>query len=167
MSKQWYLLSSKTHKDSIAEQHLSEQGYEVYRPLAQRSRKRNNKILKVTESLFPSYMFVSLDVSKDQWAPIRSTIGVNKIISFGQTPAVVPNEVIHSIKMSEERMGKKVIDLDRFKSGDHVSINSGAFKDINSIFLNYDGEQRAMILVGIMGTVAKVRVSSSELVALN
>ena len=163
LGKQWYLISSKPKRDSVAEQHLFEQGYEVYRPLVSRLRKRSNKFIEVTESLFPGYIFISLDAKRDDWSPIRSTVGVNRIVSFGSQPALVPKGIINSIKEAEKSIGEKVINLDRFKAGDGVTMQSGAFKGIQSIFLNYNGKERAMILIKIMSAETKVTVPVVEL----
>jgi transcriptional antiterminator RfaH len=163
--KHWYLLSSKPHKDALAEEQLLIQGYEVYRPLAQRLRKRRGKMLKLTESLFPRYMFVHLDTLDDNWAPIRSTYGVNQIIRFGNEPAQVPQELIDQLKQNEAALGEKAIDLDRFHKGEQVILTDGPFKGLSGVFLSYDGEERAMVLLEIMHSQTKLGISPASLLA--
>lgn len=163
--KHWYLLSSKPHKDALAEEQLLIQGYEVYRPLAQRLRKRRGKMLKLTESLFPRYMFVHLDTLDDNWAPIRSTYGVNQIIRFGNEPAQVPQELIDQLKQNEAALGEKAIDLDRFHKGEQVILTDGPFKGLSGAFLSYDGEERAMVLLEIMHSQTKLGISPANLLA--
>ncbi|MEZ5476263.1 MAG: transcription/translation regulatory transformer protein RfaH [Thiolinea sp.] len=163
--KNWYLLSSKPHKDALAEEQLGNQGYEVYRPLAQRLRKRRGKMIKAVESLFPRYMFIRLDTLEDNWAPIRSTLGVNQIIRFGQEPALVPDNLIQTLRSTEEQLGEKAIDLDRFHHGDRVIPTGGPFKGLNGIFLSYDGEERAMVLLEIMHSQTKLVISPAKLIA--
>lgn len=36
------------------------------------------------ESLFPGYLFIQLDQLNDNWHPIRSTRGVNQLVTFGK-----------------------------------------------------------------------------------
>lgn len=163
--KNWYLLSSKPHKDAQAEEQLLNQGYEIYRPLAQRLRKRRGKMVKVTESLFPRYMFIELDMLEDNWAPIRSTYGVSQIIRFGNEPTPVPGELITTLKQNEESLGEKAIDLDRFHAGDQVILTDGPFKGLNGAFLSYDGEQRAMVLLEIMNSQTKLTICPSKLLS--
>ena len=163
--KNWYLLSCKPHKDEVAEQQLINQDYEIYRPLAQRLRKRRGKMVKVVESLFPRYMFICLDRLADNWAPIRSTIGVNKIIAFGDEPAVVDHNLIAALRAEESVLGEKAIDLDRFHRDDNVIITDGPFKGLNGRFLSYDGEERAMVLLEIMHTPTKLAISPASLLA--
>ena len=163
--KNWYLLSSKPHKDEVAEHQLINQNYEVYRPLAQRLRKRRGKMVKVIESLFPRYMFIRLDTLADNWAPIRSTIGVSKIISFGNEPAVVHDDLINGLRAEENTLGEKAIDLDRFHKDDVVLITDGPFKGMNGRFLSYDGEERAMVLLEIMHSQTKLPITPASLIA--
>lgn len=163
--KHWYLLSSKPHKDALAEEQLLIQGYEVYRPLAQRLRKRRGKMLKVTESLFPRYMFINLDTLDDNWAPIRSTYGVSQIIRFGNEPARVPEPLIDALKENETAFGEKAIDLDRFHKGEQVILTDGPFKGLTGVFLSYDGEERAMVLLEIMHSQTRLGISPAKLIA--
>lgn len=165
LEKHWYLLNSKPHKDALAEEQLNNQGYEVYRPLAQRLRKRRGSMIKVTESLFPRYMFIRLDTLADNWAPIRSTFGVNQIIRFGSEPALVPEEIITTLRSTEEQLGEKAIDLDRFHKGEQVILTDGPFRGLNGVFLSYDGEERAMVLLEIMHSKTKLAISPAKLIA--
>ncbi len=164
-ARQWYLLTSKPHKDALAEEELCKQGYEVYRPLAQRLRKRREKMVKVVESLFPRYMFIHLNTLDDNWAPIRSTKGVNHFVRFGIEPAIVPGNLIIALRQQEGILGEKAIDLDRFHEGDSVIPTDGPFKGLRGIFMSYDGEERAIILLEIMTKQARLVISPAKLLA--
>lgn len=162
-SKNWYLLTSKPQKDAYAETQLVNQGYKVYRPLAKRIRKRRQKLTEVLESLFPRYIFIHLDQVHDNWAPIRSTRGVSGIVKFGDEPAIVPESIIKTLKQNEDEFSERAINLDRFKKGDKVIIESGPYADLKAIFDAYNGEQRAIILLSMLNTVAKLSISPVHL----
>ena len=161
--KHWYLLTSKPQNDAYAETHLINQGYEVYRPLAKRLRKRRQKVAEVIESLFPRYLFIHLDRTSDNWSPIRFTRGVTGFVKFGTNPAVVPDSIIETIKHNEDELSQKAIDLDRFKKGEKVMIESGPYVGLNAVFEAYDGDQRAMILLNMLNTTAKLSISPAQL----
>lgn len=151
--RHWYLLTSKPHKDELAQENLVKQEYEVYRPLAKRLRKQRGKMVQVTESLFPRYMFIHLDDGlEDNWAPIRSTLGVSGIVRFGITnlPTPVPDKLITTLKEQEDILGERAIDLDRFHQGDKVIITDGPFCGLEAVFQQYDGENRAIILIKLL-----------------
>lgn len=163
--RHWYLLTSKPHKDALAEEHLRRQGYHIYRPLAQRLRKRGGKIQTVTESLFPRYIFIHLDQLNDNWRPIRSTLGVQGFVRFGVEPAQVPHRLITDIQSQAESLGAKAIDLDRFHKGDTVMLKDGPYQGLRGIFLSYNGEERAMILMDILHCKASLEVDTVKLIA--
>lgn len=163
--RQWYLLTSKPFKDELAEIELGKQGYEVYRPLAQRLRKQRGKLVKKTESLFPRYLFIALNELTDNWAPIRSTKGVQQFVRFGTYPALVPTDLILNLKNQELALGERAIDLDRFHQGDLVTLTEGPFRGLNGVFMSYDGEERAIILLEILHKQTKLAISPAKLLA--
>ncbi len=113
-SKSWYVLTCKPRQDAYAEEQLNNQGYTTYRPLAIREQRRRGKLVKVTESLFPRYMFVELDTERDNWSPIRSTYGVSGFVKFGGMPTSAPVGLIESLKIREAQYQDRAIDLDCF-----------------------------------------------------
>lgn len=165
IERQWYLLTSKPFKDELAEIELSKQGYEVYRPLAQRLRKQRGRLVKKTESLFPRYLFIALSELADNWAPIRSTKGVSQFVRFGLQTAIVPTELVLNLKQHEQSLSERAIDLDRFHQGDLVILTEGPFRGLNGIFMNYDGEERAIILLEILHKQTKLAISPAKLLA--
>lgn len=160
--KNWYLLSCKPQQDELAEQHLLNQHYEIYRPLAKRERKRGKKMIQRIESLFPRYIFIRLDQVDDNWAPIRSTRGVSGIVRFGLTPALVPDLIVQHLKCQEEALSNKAIDLDRFHAGDSVKIEVGPFKGLDAVFQSYDGEERVILLLNILECQTKLTIAPAD-----
>ncbi len=165
-SKNWWLVSTKPQKEEYAENNLNNQGYETYRPLAKRLRKRRGVEKTVIESLFPRYIFIHLDQLNDNWAPIRSTFGVTGIIRFGNKPAKVPDRVIEILKREGDLLAEKAIDLDRYKQGDAVIVDQeGAFKGMEGIFQQYDAEQRTIVLLNILHTETRLTLSPADISA--
>ncbi|MGB1309961.1 MAG: transcription/translation regulatory transformer protein RfaH [Leucothrix sp.] len=160
--KSWYALMSKPQKDAYAEEQLINQGYNTYRPLAMRERRRRGKLIKVTESLFPRYLFINLDAINDNWAPIQSTYGVSGLVKFGDLPLSVPDSLIDQLRQQENQFQEKAIDLDRFQQGDVVSIASGSFNGLNAVFERYSGEDRVILLMNILNEQTKVAVSTAD-----
>lgn len=156
--KRWYALMSKPLKDAYAEEQLNNQGYMTYRPLATRERRRRGKVIQVTESLFPRYLFINLDTVNDNWGPIQSTYGVSGMVRFGDFPLHVPDKLIEQLKQQESQFQGNAIDLDRFQQGDVVTIGSGSFEGLNAVFERYNGEERVILLMNILNAQTKVAV---------
>lgn len=149
--KTWFLITSKPHKDSEAEEQLRNQGYEVYRPLANRLRTRGRKKVNIIESLFPRYLFICMREGIDDWGPIRSTRGVHGVVKFGGTPVKVEDALINEIRIREDDLRERVIDLDRFQEGQVIKIDDGPLKGMNGLFSSYAGELRVIILLDLLG----------------
>lgn len=166
MARDWFLLTSRPHKDEVAEFHLRNQGYEVYRPLAKRLRTQRGKVITKIESLFPRYMFIHLDDGvNDNWAPIRSTTGISSFVRFGTEAARVPDALIATLKAQEAFFGERVIDLDRYHVGDKVIITEGPFRGLEAVFQKYDGEERVIVLLEILHKQTKLGLNPGHLYA--
>ena len=159
----WRLLMTKPFKEGYAEEQLNNQGYETYLPLTKRLRKRKNGIKQSIEPLFPKYLFIKLNTTNDNWAPIRSTRGVSHFIRFGEEPAKVADIIIKTLKVEEEKFADKVFDLDHYHSGQPIIVNHGAFQNIEGIFKCYDGEERAIVLITILQTTSTLTVRPMEI----
>jgi len=159
----WYLLTSKPRQDAYAEEQLNNQGYVTYRPLAVKKGRHRGKLTKLTESLFPRYLFIKLSRVEDNWAPIRSTYGVAGLVRFGDQPLVVPDLIISDLQKREIYFQEKGLDIDVLKRGDTVTIGAGPFRGLQAVFERYNGEERAILLMNILNEQAKVVVPSADI----
>lgn len=156
----WYVIQSKPGQLLKAQAELEQQDFETYLPLIKTEQIKKGKRLEVETPLFPGYLFIYLSKDESNWRPIRSTRGVAKLISFGNEPAIVPTAIINTI-----RAELRHTDSERqFSKDDKVSISEGPFKDLQAVFVEYDGEQRAFVLLELLGRWQKMSV---ELSALN
>lgn len=154
----WYLIQTKPRQDGRAEEHLLRQGFACYRPLRQGQATAAGK----RESLFPGYLFIRLDRQQDNWYPIRSTRGVNRVVSFGGEPAAVRDELIAHLqaRLAAEEQAPAP---NRFEPGERVQIHGEGFEDMDAIFVCSDGQQRSVILLTLLQREQKVRVPTRYL----
>lgn len=161
--KNWYLIMTKPREDAYAEQHLLNQDYDIYRPLAKRSRRQRGRMVTIVESLFPRYIFIRLDPEHDNWSSVRYTRGVAGFVRFSAMPHPVPSHLIDYLKSNEDVSQQRLIDLDRFKQGEKVRIENNLFNGAEALFQSYDGEQRAIVLVTMLGQQTQVPVDVASL----
>lgn len=156
----WFVIQSKPGQLLKAQFELEQQGFETYLPLLKTEQIKNGKRTEIESPLFPGYLFIYLSKEESNWRPIRSTRGVAKLISFGNEPATVPTAVVNAIRAQLRQTDSE----HRFSKDDKVSISEGPFKDLQAVFVDYDGEQRAFVLLELLGRWQKMSV---ELSALN
>ena len=157
--KRWYLVHTKPRKERVAEQNLQRQGYEVYLPLIQQPRRHRGHWIEAIDPLFPNYLFVRLHFGCDNIGPIRSTTGVRALVRFTQEPAIVPEEIIESLKFAADRdTGIYRVKEALFKPGDKVLIDQGPLASLTAIFLAETGQERVLILLDMLGRENQITV---------
>jgi len=164
--KVWYLIFSRPGQETVARQQLERQGYTTYLPMVLNARRRNGRRRYVREPLFPRYLFIRLDQVTDNWAPIRSTIGVSTLVRFGMEPAPVSDSLIAAIRARENSDGLHEI-RSELSEGSTVRVLDGPMMGLEGIFLSRSGEQRAMVLLELMGKLARVQLDVDAIEAIN
>jgi len=156
--KNWYLIKTKPQQEAIATQNLTNQDFNVFFPKAV----INNK----TTPLFLSYLFIELDDKIQNWTPIRSTKGVSNFVRFGLSFAKVPNQIVNLIKTQQQQTIEKMMDICSHHKGDHLEIQTGAFKGQQAIFQNYNSNDRVTVLLKLIGQQQEIKLLEKEVVAI-
>jgi len=155
--KQWFVVHTQPSKESVAQKHLSEQGFEAYMPKFKKTRRHARKVEEILAPLFPRYLFVGIDLEVDQWRSVQGTRGVSYLLVQDNQPAIVPSEIIQGLKNQENADGLVSIDdLRFFTKGDKVRVLDGAFKDYVAVFEKMDDKQRVQLLLSCLGREVNV-----------
>jgi transcriptional antiterminator RfaH len=165
-SRSWYLVYTKPNQEIVAQQQLEQQGYATYLPMIMNAKRCNGRRRYVKEPFFPRYLFIHLDQTTDNWAPIRSTIGVSTLVRFGMLPVPVSNEIIETIRERENPEGLHQVD-DEIKSGDNVRVLDGPMMGLEGVFVAKTSEQRVMLLLELMGKTTRVQMDVDAIEVLN
>lgn len=152
MASHWYAVQCKPMEDERAEINLERQGFDVFRPRARVRKRQRGRMVTREESLFPRYLFLSLEPGVDNYYPIRSTRGVLGLVRFGMYPTPVPDTVIDYIRERTDPVTRCVdlIRRDEFKPNQKVKILDGPFAGYDALFLRRTGEERVMVLLEVM-----------------
>lgn len=155
--KQWFVVHTQPCKESIAYQHLAEQGFETYFPKFKKIRRHARKVEEVLAPLFPRYLFVGLDMEVDQWRSVNGTRGVSYLLMNDNRPAAVPSEIVRRLKDQENGDGLVPLkSMALFAKGDRVRILDGAFKDYVAVFEKMDDKKRVQLLLNCLGRDMKI-----------
>lgn len=158
--KKWYLIYTKVQQEKKACQHLQNQGYDVYLPLIKVEKLRQGARVMVEEPLFARYVFVRLDEEGSQsWAPIRSTIGVSRLVKFGQFIPCLSQEVVDWMVQQTQACQEAAW----LEAGDVVQITEGPFKGLEAVFQTYDGEKRAVLLLTLLARATPATLDLTHL----
>jgi len=163
----WYLIQTKSGQENTARINLERQGYKVYLPIAPVRRRRRGKTYLESGPMFPLYLFINLSEGIDDWGPIRSTIGVARLVRFGQVPAQLPDRLIQALKSREDVNGVQIIMEREYESGDKIRIIEGPFEGYEAIIHSKSAKERTVILLKLAENHVKLELNSKYLEPLS
>lgn len=157
----WYLIHSKVRQEQVALDNLERQGYACVLPMMCVEKLRRGRLQAVQEVLFPRYLFVRLGSGLDaqSWGPIRSTVGVSRMITFGQTPARVSDDLIDELR---RRSASTEVQRRVFEPGEPVMVTQGPFAGLDAVYQMTDAQGRVMVLLDILSKQVKLTVTPTE-----
>ncbi|MDM7857748.1 transcription/translation regulatory transformer protein RfaH [Thiopseudomonas sp. CY1220] len=155
----WYIVLTKPRQESRAAQQLENQGGEVFLPMLEVERIRQGKRIKKIETLFPGYLFLRVGEDDMLLSRVRSTFGVNKLLTFGAEVMQIQDALIEDLRT---RLAQRE-SAPAFKQGDVVTLADGPFRDYQAIFHQYNGEERAVILIKLLGQQNQLLIDLAQL----
>ena len=157
----WYVVHTKPRQEARALENLENQGLECFLLTLTVDRLRDGGRITATEPLFPRYLFVRLEVGVSNWAAIRSTRGVARLVEFGGVNARVSSSLIDALKATDRR--HKAL----FAAGDRVRVVEGPFVGLEAeligVYETGDGELRAMMLLELLSRPRRISLPASVL----
>ena len=157
--ERWYVVHTQPHRETQAQRQLANQGYRAFLPRFLKSRRHARKFETVLAPLFPRYMFVALDLTRDRWRSVNGTLGVERLLMRGSEPEPVPRGLVE--QLAEAAGADGVVSCGReLKEGQSIRVTAGPFADLVGQLQSLDDSGRVRVLLEIMG--GKVPVLLSE-----
>ncbi|MDB5796437.1 MAG: rfaH [Paucimonas sp.] len=157
----WYVVHTKPRQETRALLNLEQQGYHCFLPTTKFEKLRSSGIAEIDEALFPRYLFIQLDPSScgKSWAPIRSTKGVSRLVTFGGEAARVSQQLIDALQKRQSLASVQPL----FSAGDNVRLTSGPFSMLDAVYEMRDAESRALVLIEILSKPVRLVVPATGL----
>ena len=161
--ERWYALYTKPKKERQVHEQLQGQGIETYLPTVRRKVQRRDRPERII--YFPCYLFARLDFDTVPRSSIAWMPGIRNIVSFGDQPAIVADELVDMIRNRLEKTEE--IGYGKLKQGDRVRITSGPLRDLEAVFERpLSPAARIRILLDVMGRMTPVDIDYSDIVPL-
>jgi transcription elongation factor/antiterminator RfaH len=159
--ERWFLVHTLPRSEARAEVHLRAQGFRTYLPKINRTVRHARRFRNIQAPLFPRYMFLILDLSRDCWLSVRSTIGVSTLFTCEGRPIPVPASVVEDLISSYDQTAESL--ASRFARGQSVRILSGPFAELIGTLDRLDAGGRTRVLLEIMATMVPVTIHQRAL----
>jgi transcriptional antiterminator RfaH len=160
----WFVAQTKPRQEDIALVNLERQGYVVNLPRIPRI--KPSPRLPDTEVLFPGYIFFAPQHAERPIAPVRSTLGVTRVVRFGLEPAKISDRLLEDIlafvDRTERSPGGLLAHLSQIVEGEAVWVRGGPFSGLSGL-VSKVGSQRVTVLLEIMGKVQALGFDLSQL----
>lgn len=140
-------------------ENLRNQGFVCFLPTLVAERLRGGRRVELTEALFPRYLFVHLEIGRSNWAKIRSTRGVVRLVEFGGVTARIPSPLVETL--AEQPAQRKKL----FEVGERLRVVDGPFVGIETVvqrlYKTPDGEARVIVLMDILARPQRISLPVS------
>jgi transcriptional antiterminator RfaH len=160
----WVVVNTHPHKEVYAIENLRRQDLDVYCPMLKQRIKHARRITEVLRPLFPSYMFVKINPDYRQWKPILSTFGVRTLVCCGEQPSLLDDDFISALKAREEG-GVIVPQSSKFRVGQQVRIEEGAFDGVVATIIDLSEKDRLVVLVNLLQKDVRMKLNTLSVTA--
>jgi len=134
----WYAIYTKSRCEKKVHTTLLQKGIESYCPTTIVKKQWTDRVKKIKQPLFTSYLFVKITI--DQQQQIRETAGVVNFVYWLGKPAQIKAVEIEAIKNFVKKNEIIFVEKFSYKAGQFIDIEEGVFKGqkaiINKIFKN-------------------------------
>ncbi len=158
--ERWYLVHTQPKKDTQARMHLGVQGFRTFLPQYLRTIRHARQLRTVRAPLFPSYLFVILDLKRDRWLSVRSTIGVSHLVGSEHRPLPVPPGIVEELIVQTDASNLTIF-ADKLERGQKVRITTGPFADFIGTLDRLDDAGRVRLLLDMMGSEIAITLPRS------
>lgn len=142
--KQWFVLYTKSRQEKKVAERLREINIEVYCPLRKLTKQWSDRIKKVEEPLFSSYVFVHL--LEAQREAVFQVPGVVRYLFWLGKPAIVKDQEIEKIKKWLNEFDHSLLSIKTIQPGDIVRVQTGALMDQRAGVIEKKGKKLKLLL---------------------
>ena len=155
-NERWYVARTLPQRELQAAQQLNNQGFRTFVPRYWKNRRHARKVETISAPLFPRYIFVVVDQTRDRWRSINGTIGVDRLLMYSGEPQPVPQGVVERLVAAGDAQGNISFGFN-LKEGQAIKVVAGPFAELVGQLERLDDGGRVRVLLEILG--GKVRVA--------
>lgn len=156
--ERWFLAWTLPHREATAETNLRWQGFRSFLPRHLKTVRHARKLRNVSAPIFPRYVFVALNLERDRWRAVKSTMGIVNVFTAHDRPVPAPAGVVETLIQSTDKSGRLQF-ADALERGQMVRLVAGPFAQALGILDRLDNAGRVEVLLEIMGGGIRVKLA--------
>ncbi|CAM5188386.1 Transcription antitermination protein RfaH [Castellaniella defragrans] len=189
----WFVAHTKPRLEHVALEQLQRQDFEVYLPMFRMFKKPTRRsaararhlagivqsaapqaasdgpdsgppgVQVVHEPMFPRYLFLRPTRATQSLSVVRSTLGVSRLVMFGQHPAVLADAAIQGIRQAEDLREAATLDkISPYEPGMAVRLLDPAFSGLRAL-VQAVSRDRVTLLLEILGRPQSIQVEFARI----
>ncbi len=164
--ERWFAVQCKGNREHGAAIQLRNQRFRTFLPLREKTWRHAHRIEVRRVPFFPGYLFVALDLDRDQWRSVNGTIGVQRLVMAGgdERPVPLPRGVVERWRSETDDRGC-LRHEELLRVGQAVRIQSGPFGDRLGELVALDDAGRVRVLIELLGGRIPVIMPRGEVMA--
>jgi transcription elongation factor/antiterminator RfaH len=159
--ERWYAVHTLPFAEARAEGQLHRQGFRTFQPKRHKTVRHARRQSTVEAPFFPRYLFIVLDLARDQWRRVNGTFGVSRLVMWGDRPHPVPRGVVEALIAAADARG--ILQLaGKLPLGSTVRLMVGPFAEQLAILDELDDTGRVRVLLDILGRQVAISTAASN-----
>lgn len=165
-SRRWYVVQTQPGREEPALLHLRRQGFVTFCPMRFATRGTTRNRVTALSPFFRGYVFIALDLERERWRSINGTIGVMRLVAFGNAgrPAPLPTGFVEQLQQMSEA-GGGLGGGTQLGAGDAVRIIEGPFDQLCGVLEKASNQDRVTVLLSLLGKETRVQLQRRVLIA--
>ena len=164
-SERWYAVHTLPFAEARAEGQLHRQGFRTFQPKRHKTVRHARRLSRVEAPYFPRYLFIVLDLARDQWRSVNGTFGVSRLVMWGDQPHPVPHGVVEALIAAADARGILQFE-DKLLIGGPVRLMAGPFAEQLAILDHLDDSGRVRVLLDILGRQVAISTDANNVLPL-
>lgn len=148
-----------------AQAHLENQRIRTFLPKRHKTMRHAWRLRTVEAAFFPRYLFVILDLTRQEWRRINGTVGVSSMSMRGDQPHPVSRGIVEALIAFADAGG--ILQLgEQLKLGGPVGVMAEPFAEQLAILESMDDAGRVRVLFAILGRKVSIDTHSNNVLPL-
>lgn len=159
---QWFAVNTLPRSEARARANLERQGFACFSPLLSTTNRSGRRLLTRLFPLFPSYIFVALNLQQPGWRSVDSTYGVRGLVKQAGCPSPLPSQYVQALQDMTNEHG-----IFSFSShvevGDNVRFLRGPLTGFIGTLEQMDSHGRITVLLTLLGHASRVKATAGDI----
>lgn len=158
--KKWYALYTRPRTEKKVFLELEFSGIETYLPLITRLKQWSDRVKKVEEPLFRSYVFVH--ISESEYFKALNVPGATRFVVFEKKAVVIPDNQIEAIKRYLTEPDPMENENVLLSVGQLVKVKHGQMEGLIGKLIRYKNKFRLLVMIEAIGQVITLNIPRSQ-----